>query len=109
MSEQHPTKLFSTGLIYAAFAWTPIPLAIAMVWDATRETNFWRMDLEEFVWGVLIGVVGAIMAIFGLGIAHGDSDFRDREAPGHPYAVFGVWSNAAALVAATVAARVLLR
>ena len=31
-----------------------------------------------------------------------------REAPGHPYAVFGVWSNAAALIAATDAYRVLL-
>ena len=109
MTEPQPTKLFSTGLIYACLAWTPIPLAIAMVWDATRKgTGLWQVSLDELVWGILIGFVGVLMAVFGLGIAHGDSDRRDREAPGHPYAVFGVWSNAAALIAATVAYRVLL-
>lgn len=103
MTEPQPTKLFSTGLIYSCLAWTPIPLAMALAWDATRKgTGLWQMNLDEFLWACWIGIIGFFMALAGLHLALVDTDLHDQDAPGHPYAVFGALANAAVLVVAVV-------
>jgi sugar phosphate permease len=97
-------------LTLAWFTWTPTLLALAMVWDGTHTyvPGIIHVDIEEIVWGVLIGLVGLFSSLSGLHIAFtAEGDLRDRSTPHWGSAMFAAVSNLAGLAILAMALVVL--